>query len=368
MSYGWDAKPYVSDSNSPAYGIAIELMSHGRVSNSYVWDRCSVRWDVMSSIWDKNSGHVIQMTKVPLTQDCDLRATFERPEKWLGRSVVAQTQKVLFLCKCCSTTPVPSLNDHNGCIMSQQVAQRRQSGGRTIAKVAQGLPWSPNGGTVVATMITQWTLLVGQRSHNGGTRKAVASLKLIHNVHNSSHFFTGRPMADHCASNLRPWRCVCLPPASFEPPLGDRPPRRPFCDCLNMLKTSRRPWRPWQCLNVLRTTLERPRQPFGLLSAFHDDLASFVVAQGKHKGRSPCIKGVLVIHSYDNSRKWTILALWVWSGRGRSWLYLVNPPVLVLPEVQWSGPSGVQLGWLHLFCMPTGPTGGLTLIRLVTIG
>ena len=77
---------------------------------------------------------------------------------------------------------------------------------------------------------------------------------------------------------------------------------------LNMLKTSRRPWRPWQCLYVLRTTLERPRQPFGLLSAFHDDLASFVVAQGRHKGRSPCIKGVLVIHSYDNSRKWTIPA------------------------------------------------------------
>ena len=44
-------------------------------------------------------------------------------------------------------------------------------------------------------------------------------------------FFTGRPMADHCASILRPRRCLCLPPASFERPVSDRPPRRPLCDC-----------------------------------------------------------------------------------------------------------------------------------------
>ena len=61
-------------------------------------------------------------------------------------------------------------------VMAQQVAQRRQSGGRTIAKVAEGSPWSPNGGTVVATVITQWALSVGQRRHNGGTRKAEALL------------------------------------------------------------------------------------------------------------------------------------------------------------------------------------------------
>ena len=61
-----------------------------------------------------------------------------------------------------------------------------------------------------------------------------------------------------------------------------------------MLKASRRPWRPWRCLNVLCTTLERLRQPFGLLSAFNGDLASFVVAQGRHKGRSHYVKGVLI--------------------------------------------------------------------------
>ena len=45
---------------SPRYEIAIDLMSYGRVSKSYVWDRCTVAmlygWDAKSSLWDKNSG------------------------------------------------------------------------------------------------------------------------------------------------------------------------------------------------------------------------------------------------------------------------------------------------------------------------
>ena len=72
--------------------------------------------------------------------------------------------------------------------------------------MAQWLPWSPNGGTVVATVIAQWTLLVGQRRHSGGSREAQASLKLIYNVYNSTHNFTGGggggTMADPCASIL----------------------------------------------------------------------------------------------------------------------------------------------------------------------
>ena len=35
------------------------------------------------------------------------------------------------------------------------------------------------------------------------------------------------------------------------------------------------------------------KQPFGLFSAFNGDLASFVVAEGRHKGRIPCVKGGL---------------------------------------------------------------------------
>ena len=146
-------------------------------------------------------------------------------------------------------------------VAAQQVVQMRQSGGRTIAKVAQVLPWSPNGGSVVATMIAQRTLLVGQRRHNGGTRKAETSLKLIHNVHNATHFYgatNDQPLCSH--SKTTP---MCLPSTCLlwaTDLLGD------LCATVsNMLKTSRRPSRPWRCLNVLCTTLERPRQPFGLL-------------------------------------------------------------------------------------------------------
>ena len=79
--------------------------------------------------------------------------------------------------------------------------------------------------------ITQWTLWVGSRKHNGGTSEVEASLKFIHNVCKSTHFFTWRPIADPCASLLWPRQCVCLPPVSFEWPVSDQPPRRPLCNC-----------------------------------------------------------------------------------------------------------------------------------------
>ena len=178
-------------------------------------------------------------------------------------------------------------------VVAQQVTQRRQRGGRTIAKVAEGLPWSPNGGTMVATVIAQWTLLVGQRRHNGGTRKAEALLKLIHNVHNSTYYLRG----DQWPTTVHPFCHYGDVSAFLLPPLSDPWATnllRDLCaTVLNMLKTSRRRWRPWRCLNVLCTTTERPRQPFCLLSAFNGDPVSFVVAQWRQKGRSPCVKGVL---------------------------------------------------------------------------
>ena len=101
-------------------------------------------------------------------------------------------------------------------------------------------------------------------------------------------------MADPCVSILRSRRHVCSP----LPPLSDLWETNLIDDLcatvFNILKTSWRPWRPWRSLNVLCATLERPmneRQPFGLLCAFNGDLASFVVAQGRHKGLSPCAKG-----------------------------------------------------------------------------
>ena len=45
-------------------------------------------------------------------------------------------------------------------------------------------------------------------------------------------------MADHCASIMRPGRCVCLHPASFELPVSDRLHRRPLCDCFEHAQNS----------------------------------------------------------------------------------------------------------------------------------
>ena len=40
-------------------------------------------------------------------------------------------------------------------------------------------------------------------------------------------------------------------------------------------------------MDVLWTTFEWPRQPLGLLCASNGDLAIFMVAQVRHKSRSP---------------------------------------------------------------------------------
>ena len=149
--------------------------------------------------------------------------------------------------------------------------------------VAQGLPWSPNGGAAVATVIVPWTLLVGQRRHNSGTREAEASLKLKTNYYNRTCFYgatSGRPLCIHSATTV-----IRVPPPLSDlwgtDLLGD------LCaPVLFMIKTSRRPWRG---LNGLCTTLEQPRQTFGLLCAFKGNLASFSVAQRRNKGRRTCI-------------------------------------------------------------------------------
>ena len=67
---------------------------------------------------------------------------FQRPEKWSGRQVVAQTQKVLLLCNYCSTTLVPSssLNHQHGCSGTKSLKGGRveaEHGGSRVAVVAE---------------------------------------------------------------------------------------------------------------------------------------------------------------------------------------------------------------------------------------
>ena len=73
--------------------------------------------------------------------------------------------------------------------------------------MAQGLPWSPNGGTVVAKVIAQWMLLVGQRRHNGGTIEAEASTKLgPSTIARSTALARGRRTKQPEVGTDLPWR------------------------------------------------------------------------------------------------------------------------------------------------------------------
>ena len=215
------------------------------------------------------------MAKTPFTQGCDLRATFEWQEKWLGRSVVAHTQKVMFMCTCGSMTHVPSLNDQiccSGTTGRTKEAEWRQKCSQTGSRIAVVAEWRHSG------------------HHSGRSMDAIGRHKEGKNVAQIDtqcslqyYFFTGRPMANHCASILRPRRCVCLPPAYHERPVSDRPPRRPLCDCFEHAQN-------FTATMVSMTMSWRPvHYPWTTNATWP---VQFLVTQGRHKCHSPCVKGV----------------------------------------------------------------------------
>ena len=173
--------------------------------------------------------------------------------------MVAGTQKVLFLCNCCSTTLVPSLNDQSCCSGTTagraKKAEWRQNhchGGSSVAVVAE---WRHSGRHSDRSMDAIGRPKEAQLWYKEGRRVAQIDTQC-------SHFLLGdqwptivHPLCDHGD--------VC---AFILPPLSDLRATDLLDDLcatvLNMLKTSRRPWRPWRCLNVLCATLERPRQPY----------------------------------------------------------------------------------------------------------
>ena len=123
---------------------------------------------------------------------------------------------------------------------------------------SQELSWSPNGGTAVATVIAQWTFKDAHWWYKGGK----ASLKLIHNIYNSTDFYgatNGRPLHIHSATTTMRVPSSCLLWVTCEWPTSS------CSTVLNMLKTSWRLWRPWRGLNIQCVTIERPWQPFGFL-------------------------------------------------------------------------------------------------------
>ena len=185
--------------------------------------------------------------------------------------------------------PESSLNDQSCCSGTTGRAKKAEwkqnhcHGGSSVAVVAE---WRHSGRHSDCSMDAIGRPKEAQWCYKEGRRVAQIDTQCSHFLLGDQWPTTVHPFCDHgdvCAFIL-----LRLSDLWETDLLGD------LCaTVLNMLKTSRRPWRPWRCLNVLCATLERPRQQFGLLSAFNGDLAGFVVAQGRHKGHSPCVKGVL---------------------------------------------------------------------------
>ena len=265
----------------------------------------AIKFWTCSNSYTKQRSHrrlVAQMTQKGLQSKAPLHraATFVPPlsdqnyGSW--RSVVAQTQKVLFLCNYYSKTPVPSLNDPSCC---------RGTTGRT--KEAE---WRQNhcqGGSRVA-VVAEWK---HRGRHSDRSMDAIGRPKEAHWWYKEGRsvaqidaqcsqqyaFFMVRPMTDHRASIQRPQRCVCLPPASFERPVSDRPPRRPLCDyfehaqnltaAMTSMTMSKRPvYHPWTTKAIFRPPFCLQRRP-----------GQFYGRTREAQGRSPCVKRVLGMHN-----------------------------------------------------------------------
>ena len=83
---------------------------------------------------------------------------------------------------------------------------------------AQASPWSPNGGSVVVTVIVQSTLLEAQRRHRGG-RSVAHTEGLIFAVERIYYVaIIGQPLCIHSATTAMPLRPLCLIWATVERP------------------------------------------------------------------------------------------------------------------------------------------------------
>ena len=207
---------------------------------------------------------------------------------------------VWFLCNCCSTTLVPSLKDQNCC--SDTTGRAKEAGWRqnhchSGSRIAMVAKQRHSGRYSDRSM----DFLVGQRRHNGGTctMEAEASLKLIHNDY-SIYCWTVRILlcGDHWPTLVHPFCDHGFSCAFLLPPLNDLWAADLLGDLcatvLNMLKTSRWPWHPWQGLNVLCATLELPtKATFRLPMCLQRQPGQFCGCTREAQRSQPLCKGIL---------------------------------------------------------------------------
>ena len=165
-------------------------------------------------------------------------ATFVPPlsdqKKWLGHSMVAKTQKVMFLCNCYSTTLVPSLNHQHWCSGTTgraKEAEWRQNHGHGGLRVAVVAEWRRRGRHSDRSMDAIGRPKQAQWWYKEGRSIAQIDTPCLDQYAFSYEVINCRPLCKHSAV-----MAICVP--SPQPPLSNQPPWRLCATVLNMLKTS----------------------------------------------------------------------------------------------------------------------------------
>ena len=224
------------------------------------------------------------------------RATFEQPQIWSGCSLDAQTQKILCWCNCFSMTLVPSFSlNHPNCCSDTTCHSKDAEWRQSHCHGCPYLPWSLNGGTMVATMITQWSFSGCYWLARSATAVVQGRPKCHSNwntmfkqnafLWGSQWPITVHPFCDHGD--------IC---AFLLPPLSDLR----VTDLLGILWLfwtcwkfhGNHGWRPWKGLNILCTTLEQPRKLPASLCIKRQPCQSCSCTREEKRSQSLCKGGI----------------------------------------------------------------------------
>ena len=204
--------------------------------------------------------------------------------------MLTQTQKVLLLCNCCSTTLGRSLNHQNRCngttgrAKEAEWRQKHCHGGSRVAVVAEWRHRCRQNDRWVDAKEAQWLYKRGRGIAQIDTQ-CLQQYEIFYEATN------GRPLCIHSATTSMRVPPSCLIWATCKRPTSSATFVRLFWTCsklhgdhgaLGEVWTSSVP--PWTTKATFLSHLCLQRRP-----------GQFC---GWHKGRSPCVKGVLLFYYY----------------------------------------------------------------------
>ena len=178
--------------------------------------------------WSFKEGTRVVLQQLHRNRTFWVPATTERPNHFYGRTKVAQRSQP------CVKGALLLQHDPCAFLGRPKLLQWHNSSRKEGRVKAEPLPlWLKccRGRWMEAQCSPQWSLNGRHWSAKGGTMVVQGRQTCRSNWYTMFAFFTERPMADHCASILRPRRCVCLHPASFERPTSSVTFLRLFGTC-----------------------------------------------------------------------------------------------------------------------------------------